>query len=187
MVAHNVQLEILDSYDDLTVNFRGSGSVDGEITLLPGETRSVELAFFAQDAKIKNYDITASLTSTNGTDTVSDLAMIHVKGSVSRDYTVEQIKHRSGINSATYRITNHGQPITDLNISAVDPITDLPAANDHSADLSCACGHRRNLGYSGQYPFIAWIKLQASQARKPQGMRLSTFPNKVQLVIFRIL
>jgi hypothetical protein len=128
-VARNVNLKIEESYDDLIVNFRGSGSIDGDVTLLPGETRSIELAFFAQDAEIKNYVINAVLTSTdtNGTDTESDLAVIRVKVLFPGDYTIEEISVDPILNIATYRLTNKGMPITDLNITVEDPTTHLPA------------------------------------------------------------
>ena len=129
--ARNVHLEIKEPYEDLIVNFRGSGSVDGDITLLKGETRTIELVFHAQDAEIKdeNYVINAVLTSTNtdGTDTVSDLAVIRVKVLFPGDYTIEEYSIDPVLNITTYRIKNTGMPISDLTITAEDPQTYLPA------------------------------------------------------------
>lgn len=129
--ARNVHLEIKEPYEDLIVNFRGSGSVDGDITLLKGETRTIELVFHAQDAEIKdeNYVINAVLTSTNadGTDKVTDQAVIRARVLFPGDYDLKQISVDPVSSVVTYRLTNNGLPITDLTITAEDRETNLPA------------------------------------------------------------
>lgn len=129
-VSHTIHLEIVPHpYADLTVNFRGSGSIDQDITLLPGETRSVQLAFFAQDAQLNNYVITARLTSEDGGETISDLATIRTRVLFEANYTIEAVHVDPVLNVTTYRVknSNFGQPITDLTISAIDHSTGLPA------------------------------------------------------------
>ena len=131
IVPHEVHLVIEHPeppYEDLTVNFRGSGSIDETVTVLPGETRAVELAFFAQDTRSKTYDLSAVLTSSDGTDTITDRAVIHAKVLFEADYTVEKVASNPVLNTATYRVTNLGQTITDLKVRAVDPLTDQPAS-----------------------------------------------------------
>jgi hypothetical protein len=124
---HEVYLEIQEEYEDLIVNFRGSGSVDGAITLLPGESRAVELAIFAQDAALHEYTLNAVLTSNDGTTTINDFAAIDVQVLFEADYSLTETNFDPLLNTKTYRITNHGQPITDLYVRAVDPVTNLPA------------------------------------------------------------
>jgi len=123
---HEIQVEVQDLYDDLIVNFRGSGSLHEKITLLPGESRPIELAIFAQDAQLRDYSFSAVLTSDDGANIVTDLAIINVHVLFEADYTIEEIS-TDILNTTTYRVTNHGRPITDLYIRAVDPVTDLPA------------------------------------------------------------
>jgi Invasin, domain 3 len=129
-VAHTIHMEIAaHPYADLTVNFRGSGSIDQDITLLPGETRSVQLAFFTQDAELNTYVITAKLTSDDGAETISDLATIRAKVLFEANYTIEAVHVDPVLNVTTYRVKNSdlGQPITDLSIAALDQTTGLPA------------------------------------------------------------
>jgi hypothetical protein len=64
-VPHDLQVEIQESYEDLIVDFRGIGSIDEPLTLLPGESRSVELAIHAQDAMVPTYTLNAVLTSSD--------------------------------------------------------------------------------------------------------------------------
>lgn len=125
--THEVFLEIQETYDDLTVNFRGSGSIDGSITLLPGESRAVELAVFAQDAALHDYTLSAVLTSSDGEDTINDFATINIHVLFDVEYTFEVVSSNPVLNIKTYRITNLGQPITDLYVRAVGRGTDLPA------------------------------------------------------------
>ncbi|MDK1030152.1 MAG: hypothetical protein QGD96_12605, partial [Anaerolineae bacterium] len=127
---HDILVEIQHSYEDLIVNFRGSGSIDETITLLPGESRTIELAVFAQDAELidENYVLNAVLTSSDGLQTITDLAIINVRVLFEVNYSLDEISSNSLYNTTTYRITNYGQPITDLFVNVVDPTTNLPAS-----------------------------------------------------------
>jgi len=127
--TREVQVEIQHSYQDLVVNFTGSGSIDEKITLLPGESRSIELAIYAQDAELigQDYVLNAVLTSTDGADTITDFATIKVRVLFAANYTITKVS-TDALNISTYRVTNLGQPITDLYINAVDRNTQLPAS-----------------------------------------------------------
>ena len=123
-----VQVEIEHSYEDLVVNFRGSGSIDEKITLLPGESRTVELAIYAQDAELidQDYILDAVLTSEEGVEAIRDLATIKVRVLFEANYTITKLS-TDALNISTFRVTNLGQPISDLYINAVDQLTRLPA------------------------------------------------------------
>lgn len=125
--VREVQLSIEDPYEDLIVNFRGEGGVDGTITLLPREEQTVQLVIFAQDAALENYSFNALLTSTDGVQTITDVATINVRVLFPNNYTLEDRGVDSLTGATVYRVTNHGLPITDLNVRAVIADSDLPA------------------------------------------------------------
>ncbi|MFP3853198.1 MAG: hypothetical protein ACLFWD_02770, partial [Anaerolineales bacterium] len=117
-------LEVEHPYEDLIINFIGSGSVDETVTLQPGESRSVPLVVHSQDAEQRNYTITAELTADEGTsDPITDLATISVEVLAEGDYVIEEIEAPSQTGARTYRVTNRGRPITDMTIDAIDPAT----------------------------------------------------------------
>ena len=127
-LPHTLKVEIQNPYDDLIVNFVGSGSVDETITLLTGETRSVTLAIHAQDAVQRDYDLAALLTADEGTsDPISDQATVHVRVLAEADYVIEETGLDPVTGARSFRVTNHGKTITDLEIVAVDPTTGDPA------------------------------------------------------------
>lgn len=147
-----VKLEIEDVYDDLIVNFFGSGSFEEEITLLPNETRQIQLVYFAQDAELESYDITAKLTSTKGEQTITDFAVIHVGVPPLEEinYVIEELGLHPTLHVMQYRIRNLGAPITDLDVSAVNRATGLPAP----VILVPQINHMR-LGRNEQIEFMA--------------------------------
>ncbi len=79
LVSHTLLLTIEVSTEDLIVGFIGSGSVDEEVTLMPGEKRDVTLAIHAQDAQPNGeYDLVAHLVADEGGDPIVDYADVHV-------------------------------------------------------------------------------------------------------------
>jgi len=125
-VAHTVKLSVEHPYQDLIVNFVGSGSIDQAITLAPGETRNVALAIHAQDAALRDYDLTAVLTADEATDPIHDSAAIHVHVLFDNDFSLEELSTDPTTGAVSYEVVNHGSPVTDLAIRAVDPSTGLP-------------------------------------------------------------
>lgn len=128
VVSHTLSLQVTHPYEDLIVNFIGSGSIDETITLHPGERRAVKLAIHAQDAQQRDYDLIARLTADEGAGTpIVDTAAIRVRVLTEGNFTLEGIDVDLITGVKTYRVTNHGKPITDLAVRALDPATGQPA------------------------------------------------------------
>ncbi len=126
---HTLTTSLTSPYEDLIVNFVGSGSIDETITLQPGETRQVELALHAQDTQLRSYDLTAALVADENGTPINDNATLHVTVLSDGDFTI--VEDEAAFDpltlGRTYVITNHGKPITDLSLKAVDPTTGEPA------------------------------------------------------------
>jgi RHS repeat-associated protein len=129
-VTHTLTSNVLNSYQDLIVNFVDSGSVDETITLAPGQTVNLTLAIHAQDAVQHNYTLTANLTADEDGTPIVDNATLNVEVLYDGDFSiVEDVSAYDETTLArTYVITNNGQVITDLSLEAVDPDTGLPAS-----------------------------------------------------------
>jgi len=128
-ISHTLTTSVLNSYQDLIVNFVDSGSTDQTITLQPGETKQVTLAIHTQDALLHNYELTAHLVADIDSTPIVDNAVLDVQVLSDGDYSiVEATNAFDPVTLArTYVITNHGKTITDLSLAAVDPATGLPA------------------------------------------------------------
>jgi len=115
---HELLMQVSGAPQDLALNFVGQGSVDQRIALLPGESRSIELAFHAQDAKLEDYVINMNLTNL-GKEAITDSAVVklHIHFPVI-DYSLEEIASDPYTLGKTLRITNRGDPLTDLSVSA---------------------------------------------------------------------
>lgn len=128
-VAHTLTSSVINPHDDLIVSFVDSGSVDETITVPPGATVNLTLAVHAQDATQENYSLTATLTADEGTGTpIEDQTTINLTLLSSGDFDVTAGILDPVTLGREYTITNNGQPITDLTISAKDPITEEPAS-----------------------------------------------------------
>jgi parallel beta-helix repeat protein len=115
---HELLMQVSGVPEDLALNFVGQGSTDQKIALLPGESRSVELVFHAQDALSEDYAINLNLTNL-GAEAITDSAVVnlHVHFPVI-DYSLEEIASDPYTLGKTLRITNKGDPLTDLSVSA---------------------------------------------------------------------
>lgn len=122
---HELLLQVRGVPADLALNFVGEGSVDQIIPLLPGESKDVELVFHAQDAVSDNYTIYLNLTNI-GPEAITDSAVLrlYVHFPVI-DYSIEEVSSDPYTLAKTLRITNRGDPLTDLSISASDEIRSL--------------------------------------------------------------
>lgn len=127
---HTLLMTMQHPYDDLLVNFVGSGSVDEVITLEPEEEREVTLAIHLQDAQSGAYVLTAHIEADEGSGTpLIDTASIQLTVLSEADYSVTQIGNPDPQTGAlTYRITNNGLPLTDLAVNALADGSDLPAS-----------------------------------------------------------
>ena len=128
LISHTLTMRIDHPYEDLIVNFVGSGSVDESITLLPGERRSVQLAIHAQDATQRAYTLVGRLTSDEGAGTpITDSSLIEVAVLAAGDFTLHEVGVDAQTGARTYEVTNHGLPITDLDVDAVRSSDGQPA------------------------------------------------------------
>ncbi|MGD2163467.1 MAG: invasin domain 3-containing protein, partial [Anaerolineales bacterium] len=127
VVAHTVKLDVLNPYEDLILNFIGLGSRDEWITLLPGEASTVQMAVHAQDADLRNYQLTAVVQSDELGDPIRDTATLDIRVLFDADFTIEEVSRDPVSEEVTYRIVNRGTTLTDLSIKAVDPVTGDPA------------------------------------------------------------
>jgi RHS repeat-associated protein len=130
VVSHTLTTSIPNPYEDLIISFVDNGSSDQTITLEAGETRQVTLAIHTQDAKEHTYDLTPSLVADkDSASPIYDNMSLHVNVVFEGDYTIEEdtAAFDELTLARTYVITNHGKPITDLSLTAVDPATGEPA------------------------------------------------------------
>jgi len=114
---HELRVGVSSSARDIYFNFLGGGSADKVITLGPGETRDLDLVIHAQDAQETNYTLKANLTNL-GPEKIIDIADIEV--SVHWPVTLfnfEEVGTDPITLTKTLRITNLGDPITDLTIA----------------------------------------------------------------------
>ena len=120
---HDLLLEALNSYQDLIVGFVGPGSVDENVTLAPGETRSVDFNIFAQDAMQQNYTFTIKLTNL-GAEQITDYALvtIHVQ-QPNINIKLTEVSIDSTTLSKTIVATNYGDTITDFCIDTGGNLT----------------------------------------------------------------
>ena len=120
-----------DNNEDLRFGFVGDGSPERLVDLLPGEMITVHLFIHAQDAHQLRYDLVARASSVpennNGAfgiasaveDAIFDQTLIKVILSPSTiSYTLEEISSGYAGGAQRYRLTNHGSPLTDINIDA---------------------------------------------------------------------
>jgi hypothetical protein len=114
-------VEVPTTYDDLVLGFVGAGSQDNIIPLNPGKSKDITLAVHLQDAMNEEYEFMANLTSSKGDETLTDTARIKIHVHVPRiDYEIEEIGVDEITLMKTFRLTNKGDPITDLTISVAD-------------------------------------------------------------------
>jgi uncharacterized repeat protein (TIGR01451 family) len=128
-LPHTLKVSVTNPYEDILVNFVDSGSQDQTITLQPGETRQVTLAIHTQDAQLDTYDLSATLVADESSVPIYDNMNLHV--TVLSDGNFDIVEDEAAFDPVTlgrtYVITNHGRPITDLSLKAIDPDTGLPA------------------------------------------------------------
>jgi hypothetical protein len=121
--SHDLLLQAINPYDDLIVGFVGPGSVDENVTLQSGETRSVDFEIFAQDAMQQNYTFRVKLTNL-GNESIVDYALVNVNV---RQPNINLALVEDSIDpttlSKTITATNYGDPITDLYIGTSDNLT----------------------------------------------------------------
>jgi hypothetical protein len=122
---HELLMQVSGVPSDLALNFVGEGSVDQRIALLPDEARSIELVFHAQDALFKEYSILLNLTNL-GAEPITDSAVVNLKVHFPViDYSIEEVRSDPYTLAKTLRITNRGDPLSDLSVSASRDLAEL--------------------------------------------------------------
>lgn len=114
---HELRVDVNSSASDIYFNFVGGGSADKVITLGPGETKDLNLVIHAQDAQEKNYVLYANLTNL-GPENIVDRARIEVTVHWPATlFRFEEVGTDPVTLTKTLRVTNLGDPITDLSIT----------------------------------------------------------------------
>ena len=113
-IAHEILLTVNSTNPELIVGFVGEGSIDESITLAPDEAKDIVLALHAQDTLQKDYYLLLNLT-TDDNITDNAIANIHVR-QPNIDLRLDELSTDPLTLTKTFRITNHGDTVTDLNI-----------------------------------------------------------------------
>jgi RHS repeat-associated protein len=125
---HTLLATLQNVYDDLIINFVGSGSVDQTVTLNAGESRTLDLAVHAMDALTRDYDLVATITADAGEAVpLMDTTTVHLRVLSEFDLSLTELSTDPVTGTKTFRVTNNGRTVSDLQISAVDPATGEPA------------------------------------------------------------
>jgi hypothetical protein len=122
---HEVLLNVSGVPEDLALNFVGEGSMDQVIPLHPGESKDIAIAFHAQDAQVEDYTILFNLTNL-GAEEITDFAnlKLHVHFPVI-NFTIEEISSDPHTLAKTIKVSNTGDPLTDLIVSASDELSSI--------------------------------------------------------------
>jgi hypothetical protein len=134
--SHAVTVEVINPHEDFIAGFAGSGSNDETIVLDGGQTGTVTLAIHAQDAENDQYGITLKLTADWDTENpIVDYvnAVVNVRDPLF-NLSFEEVGTQPAIFTNTYRITNHGDTVTDLKVTAEEetrPLMVFQPALDH--------------------------------------------------------
>jgi len=122
---HEVSLNVSGVTDDLALNFVGEGSMDQKIALHPAESKNIALVFHAQDAQAENYALLFSLTNI-GAEEITDFAYLDLNVHFPVvNFTIEEVESDPHTLAKTVRITNNGDPLTDITVSASDELNSI--------------------------------------------------------------
>jgi parallel beta-helix repeat protein len=115
--AHDLLVRTSNPYDDLYYGFIGGGSADQIISLAPKETKEIALVIHAQDAMLEDYTFAVNLTNL-GVENITDYALVHLHVPIPHiDYDITEVGTDPITMSKTIRITNRGDPVTDLSLT----------------------------------------------------------------------
>jgi len=122
---HDLRVTVENPYSDIAIGFVGEGSESEVIPVNPGESKDVVLVVHAQDTQIRDYQFLAKLQSIAAEETLLDTAIlkVHVDAPLI-DYEVIELGTEPGTLVKNYKITNHGDTITDLKVTADENLKD---------------------------------------------------------------
>jgi PGF-pre-PGF domain-containing protein/uncharacterized repeat protein (TIGR01451 family) len=127
-VSHQVLVKVTNPYEDLIVGFVGAGSVDQLVTLTPGQTKALDFRMHTQDAERTSYDLVVNLTNYDAqgaSQNITDYATVHINVHFPvTNFTLEETDSNPITLEKTFKITNHGDTITDLAVYVDDSIKD---------------------------------------------------------------
>ncbi len=112
-------MTIENPYPELIIGFVGNGSIDNPVVLQPNQSLNLTLAMHTQDVTIFDYDLVARLTANDGGDPIQDAIPINLHVHVPNvDLLLEEISSDPISLVKRYRLTNQGDPLTDIAITA---------------------------------------------------------------------
>jgi len=118
---HQVIVSVQNVPDPFIVGFVGSGSVDQMLTVGAGATATVTLAMHAQDVVDPNISFVARLNNygiSGENEQISDSAVINVTVHFQNfNFSVDEIGTDPSTLAKTFRVTNLGDPVTDLRVT----------------------------------------------------------------------
>jgi uncharacterized repeat protein (TIGR01451 family) len=119
-VSHTAVISIENAYPELIVGFVGAGSYETPITLPPGQMHPITLAIHTQDVVQADFSLVARLTADDHIGgTIEDAVPVDVHVRFPNvDFTITHISTDPQTLISTYRVTNHGDTLTDLAITA---------------------------------------------------------------------
>ncbi len=127
VISHTIVITLENPSDELIIGFLGEGSIDAPFVLQPGQTHSMDLAIHAQDVTQEDFILTARLEATNPgrNGPIEHSVPIHIHIEIPYfDFSLEQVSFDPLTLATTYKITNHGDPLTDLAVTSAVTGTD---------------------------------------------------------------
>jgi uncharacterized membrane protein len=122
--AHELLVSVSAPSEDLIIGFVGGGSTDETITINPGGWKYVSLVIHAQDSLFEDYNLILELTNL-GAEDIHDYADLNIHVHYPHtEFTLTELSVDSSTLAKTIKVTNLGDPLTDLRISADEDLSD---------------------------------------------------------------
>lgn len=124
--AQSFYLEAVNNYSDISLEIVNSGNKNNPMIIEPGESLEVKLAVFAQNAERENYYVPITTYVLQGEEYVQD-AQVSANLSCTiptLDITWEKMSEDASTLRQKYKITNNGDALTDLVVSAAGDLED---------------------------------------------------------------
>lgn len=119
-------LEAVNSYSDISLEIVNSGNKNNPMIIEPGESLEVKLSVFAQNAEQEKYYVPVMAYVQQGEEYVQD-AQVSVNLNCpipTLDLAWEKVSEDTSTLRQQYKVTNHGDTLTDLVISAAGGLED---------------------------------------------------------------
>ncbi len=104
-------------HPEIVVGFAGSGSVDGEMTLAPNETKEITLAIHTATAARTTYDLPIKVRSGSGSLLLVDVAAVRVQVPLKADLELQELSADPVTLVKKFRLINKGDvPVADIRL-----------------------------------------------------------------------